>query len=63
MDELLTKATQTADLLRSDLGEIIMYANSPKPQGLSVGDKAIIQLVARLRGELASIQNTLAELT
>lgn len=45
MEEKLTVAIQAADMLISDLFAIIKQANSPKPEGLSHGDRAIISMI------------------
>ena len=63
IDEAILKASQTADLLDSDLTAIIREINRiVPPQGMSRGDKALHLVIVQSRAAIDKIRSDLAHL-
>ena len=60
INESLTKADQTAQLLESEIIEAIKLACPQRPEGHSRGDRAIREVLNRVLAEVRSVRNDLA---
>lgn len=60
MNELLTKAAQTADLLHDDLREAVKMTNGRhRPEGMSREDRALSLVLGRMLTALEAVRSDL----